>query len=63
MKSNLNHLHSDSNLGIWKCEEHMKDSNPHKMDSNPIYRMKLKAEDQVEGLESSSYGLESPFGA
>ena len=28
-------------------------------DSNPIYRMKLMAEDQIKGFESSSYGLES----
>ena len=38
MKSDSNPIHNDSNPRIWKCEEHMKDS-------NPIYRMKLKAED------------------
>ena len=37
----------------------MKDSNSRKMDSNPIYRMKLKVEDQAEGFKSLSYGLES----
>ena len=62
MKSDSNPLHSDSNLGIWKCEEHMKDLNPCKMDSNPIYRMKLKVEYQVEGFESSNYGFESFIG-
>ena len=33
------------------------------MDSNPIYKMKLKAEDRAEIFESSNYGFESPFGA
>ena len=42
MKLDSNLLHSDSNLKIWRCEEHMKDSKPRKMDSNPIYKMKLK---------------------
>ena len=41
----------------------MKDSNPRKMDSNLIYNKKLKAEDQAEGFESSSYGFESLLGA
>ena len=44
-KSNLNPLYNDSNPIIWKCEEHMKDLNSRKMDSNSIYRMKLKAKD------------------
>ena len=42
----------NSNLGIWRYEEHMKDLNPYKKDSNPIYRMKLLAENQAERFES-----------
>ena len=61
MKLDSNPLHNDSNQRIWKCEEQMKDSNPHKMDLNSIYKMKLKAEDQVEGFESSNYGFKSPL--
>ena len=63
VKLDSNLLYSDSNPRIWKCKEHMKDSNPRKMDLNPIYRLKLKAGDQVEGFESLSYGFVSPFGA
>ena len=63
IKSDSNLLHNDSNPGIWKCEKHMKDSNPHKMDLNPIYKMKLKVEDQDEGFESLSYGFKFLFGA
>ena len=55
MKSDSNPLHSDSNPRIRKCEEHMKDLNPRKMDSNPIYKMKMK----IEEFKSSSYGFES----
>ena len=32
---------------IWRNEEYMKDPNPHKNDSNPIYKMKLLFEDQA----------------
>ena len=44
-KPNSNLLYSDSNPRIWKSEEHIKDLNPQKKDSNLIYRMKLLAED------------------
>ena len=50
----------DSNLGIWRSEEHMKDLNPPKKDSNPIYKMKLLVEDQTKGFESLSYEFKSP---
>ena len=60
-KLDLNPVYSDLNLGIWRCEKHMKDSNPCKKDSNPIYRIELLAEDQAEGFESSSYRFKSPF--
>ena len=56
-KPDLNPIYSDSNPGIWRCEEHMKDSNTRKMDLNPIQRMKH----QVEGFKSLSYGFESPL--
>ena len=52
MKSDSNPLHNNSNPGIWKCEENMKDS-------NLIYKMKLK----VEGFKSLSYGFESLLSA
>ena len=41
----------------------MKDSNTRKMNTNLIYRMKLKVEDQVEGFESPSYEFESLISA
>ena len=39
----------------------MKDLNPHKKDSNPIYKIKLLFEDQAQGFKSLSFGFESPF--
>ena len=63
MKLDLNLLHNNSNPKIKKCEEHMKDSNPRKKDSNPIYRIKLKVEDQVKRFESLIYRFKSPFRA
>ena len=37
---------------IWRIKEHMKNLNPRKKDSNPIYRMKLLVEDQAHRFES-----------
>ena len=49
-KLDLNPLNSDLNPRIWRCEKHVKNPNPRKKDSNPIYRMKLLAEDQAGGF-------------
>ena len=51
-KPNLNPLYNDSNPGIWRSEEHNKDLNPCKKDLNPIYKMKLLAEDQAKRFKS-----------
>ena len=44
-KLDSNPSHSDLNPRIWKCEERMNNSNSRKMDSNLIYKMKLKVKD------------------
>ena len=38
----------------------MKDPNPRKKNSNPIYKMKLLVEDQAQGFKSLSFEFESP---
>ena len=60
-KSDSNLICNDSNPWISRCEEHMKNLNPHKKYLNPIYKMKLLAKDQAQGFEFSTYGFESPF--